>query len=198
MHTNDNFIILPNKYLFMTTADDILLLKLIKSGDEHAFRHLFDLYFVSLCRYINIYLNNYAETEELALDIFTYLWEKREQVEIKLSFKAYLFQSARNRCLNALRDRRATSSLDETLQETLQDKDYPALEMEELNRLIQEAICALPDKCREVFLKSRHENMSNQEIATDMNISVKTVEAQITKALKRIRKFLGEGYAYLF
>ena len=70
--------------------------------------------------------------------------------------------------------------------------------MEELNRLIQEAICALPDKCREVFLKSRHENMSNQEIATDMNISVKTVEAQITKALKRIKKFLGEGYAYLF
>ena len=182
----------------MTTADDILLLKLIKNGDEHAFRHLFDSYFVSLCRYINIYLDNYAETEELALDIFTYLWENREQVEIKLSFKAYLFQAARNRCLNALRDRKQTTPLDQTLQETLQDRSYPALEMEELNKLIQEAIGALPEKCREVFLKSRQENMPNQEIADTMNISVKTVEAQITKALKRIKKYLGEGYTYLF
>ncbi len=189
---------MPNNYLNMTTADDILLLKLIKNGDEHAFKHLFDSYFVSLCRYINIYLDNFAETEELALDIFTYLWENREQVEIKLSFKAYLFQAARNRCLNALRDRKQTTPLNEALQETLQDKDYPTLEMEELNQLIQDAICTLPEKCREVFLKSRQKNMSNQEIAEEMEISVKTVEAQITKALKRIKKFLGEGYSYLF
>lgn len=182
----------------MTTADDILLLKLIKNGDEHAFKHLFDSYFVSLCRFINIYLDHPAESEELALDIFTYLWENREQVEIKLSFKAYLFQAARNRCLNALRDRKPTTSLDDTLQNTLQDRDYPSLEIDELNRLIQEAISALPDKCREVFLHSRQESLSNQEIADKMGISVKTVEAQITKALKRIRKYLGEGYSYLF
>ena len=76
----------------MTTNDDILLLKLIKEGDEHAFKHLFDNYFTPLCRYINIYLDNFAEAEELALDIFTYLWENREQVDIRLSFKAYLFR----------------------------------------------------------------------------------------------------------
>lgn len=182
----------------MTTTDDILLLKLIRDGDEHAFKHLFDSYFVSLCRYINLYLDNHEETEELALDIFTHLWEHREQVEIKLSFKAYLFQAAHNRCLNALRDRKPTTSLNESLQETLQSKDYPALELEELNHLIEEAIGALPEKCREVFLKSRRESMSNQEIADNLNISVKTVEAQITKALKRIKEFLGDGYSYLF
>ncbi|WP_291529203.1 RNA polymerase sigma-70 factor [Bacteroides sp. UBA939] len=182
----------------MATTDDILLLKLVKEGDEHAFKHLFNTYFTPLCRYINIYLDNFAETEELALDIFTYLWENKNQIEIKLSFKAYLFQSARNRCLNVLRDRKYTTTLDESLIETLQDKDYSALEMEELNRLIEEAVYTLPEKCREVFLKSRHDLMSNQEIANNMHISIKTVEAQITKALKRIKDFLGEGYSYLF
>ncbi|MCD8182521.1 MAG: RNA polymerase sigma-70 factor [Bacteroides sp.] len=182
----------------MTITDDILLLKLIKNGDEHTLKHLFDTYFVSLCRYINVYLDNQVEAEELAMDIFTYIWVNREQIEIKLSLKAYLFQAARNRCLNALRDRKQTIPLNENLNETLQDKVYPVLEMEELNNLIEEAICALPEKCREVFLKSRQENIPNQEIADDMNISVKTVEAQITKALKRIKSSLGEGYSYLF
>ena len=198
LENHNYFLTLQNNLMTMTTNDDILLLKLIKEGDEHAFKHLFDNYFTPLCRYINIYLDNFAEAEELALDIFTYLWENREQVDIRLSFKAYLFQAARNRCFNALRDRKQTTTLDENLHETLQYKEYPTLEIEELNKLIQEAICTLPDRCREVFLKSRQEQMANQEIADDMNISVKTVEAQITKALKIIKKSLGEGYAYLF
>ena len=71
-------------------------------------------------------------------------------------------------------------------------EEYP-LEMKELEQLINEAIYALPDKCREVFLKSRMENRSNKEIATDMNITVKTVEAQITKALKHIKAHLGKA-----
>lgn len=182
----------------MKIEDDILLLKLIKEGDQHAFRHLFDTYFVPLCRYANLLLDNHAEAEELALDIFMLLWEKRAQVKIELSLKAYLFQAAHNRCVNVLRERKTTTPLDESMSETLQAKDYPALEVEELSRLIQEAILALPEKCREVFLRSRRKNMSNQEIADSMGITVKTVEAQITKALKHIKKFLGKEYAYLF
>ena len=73
-----------------------------------------------------------------------------------------------------------------------------SVEMEELNRLIEEAVCSLPDKCGQVYRKSREEGKTNQEIAGEMGISVKTVEAQITKALKHIKKFLGEQYTYLF
>ena len=182
----------------MLIKDDILLLNLIKEGDELAFRHLFNQYFVSMCRFINVYLDNSQEAEELALDIFTYLWENRSRVDIKISLKAYLFQAARNRCLNVLRDRKQTISLDEVQGDRLQDRDYSILELEELGRLIEEAICSLPEKCREVFKKSREENLTNQEIANSMDISVKTVEAQITKALKRIKEFLGENYTYLF
>ncbi len=182
----------------MMHQDDILLLKLIKQGDEHAFKYLFDTYFVSLCRYINLYVDSYTEAEELALDIFMNVWESREHLEIKLSLKAYLFQAARNRSLNYLRDRKETRPLDENLQDSLMSTDYPSLEMDELNHLIEEAIAALPARCKEVFIKSRQENMSNKEIATSMDISLKTVEAQITKALKLIRDFLGDGYSYLF
>lgn len=182
----------------MEVTDDILLLRLIREGDKHVFKHLFSLYFTPLCRFIDLYLHNHEETEELALDLFMYVWEHREMLQIKLSLKAYLFQSAKNRALNALRDRKETTSLDEVQTELLQGKDYPELEMEELYRLIREAVCALPDRCQEVFKKSRIDNMSNQEIADSMGISVKTVEAQITKALKHIRKYLGEGYSYLF
>ena len=72
------------------------------------------------------------------------------------------------------------------------------VEVNELNRIIEEAVLSLPEKCGEVFRKSREEHLSNQEIAKEMQISVKTVEAQITKALKMIRKYLGETYSYIW
>ncbi|MDR0892181.1 MAG: RNA polymerase sigma-70 factor [Mediterranea sp.] len=178
--------------------NDILLLKLIKEGDTHAFRHLFDLYFVALCRYMNLYLKNQQEAEEAALDIFTHFWTHREGIEIKLSLKAYLFQSARNKCLNVIRDRKTTVGLDEAQGQQLAEAESASLEVEELYLLVREAVCSLPERCAEVFRKSRVEELTNQEIADQMHISVKTVEGQITKALKRIKEFLGDKYSYLF
>lgn len=178
-------------------ADDILLLKLVQSKDEKAFKYLFDTYFVSLCRYVHLYLDSTQEGEELVLDIFMHLWEHGGQINLTLSLKAYLFQAARNRCLNFLRDRKSTLSLD-AVDDVANDETSSLLEMEELNLLVQEAICALPDKCREVFLLSREGSKTNQEIANEMDISIKTVEAQITKALKRIKGFLDDKYAFLF
>ena len=185
--------------LITNTMDDIFLLQLIKNGDKQAFKYIFDTYFTALCRFMYLYLGNTQEAEDIASDILASIWENRKKIEIRLTFKAYLFQAAKNRCLNAIRDRKATVSLDDINgQDTPQVNVTDSLETEELNHLIQEAILSLPDKCREVFLKSRTNNLTNQEIAESMDISVKTVEAQITKALKQIRKFLGEQYYYLF
>ena len=77
--------------------NDIFLLRLLKSGDRQAFKLLFDTYFEALCRFMYIYLDNKQDAEEIAIDIFMYLWENREKIEIKLTFKGYLFQAARNR-----------------------------------------------------------------------------------------------------
>lgn len=185
--------------LISVIMDDIFLLQLIKNSDKQAFKYIFDTYFAALCRFMYLYLGSTQEAEDIASDIFASLWENREKLEIRITFKAYLFQSAKNRCLNALRDRKTVLSLDDINgQETPLENITDSLETEDLNFLIQEAILSLPDKCREVFLKSRTKNLTNQEIAASMDISIKTVEAQITKALKQIRKFLGEQYYYLF
>lgn len=176
----------------MSINDDILLIKLIQCGDEKAFNLIFDTYFIPMCRFGYIYLNCQEEAEEVALDIFIHLWEKRMLLDIRLSLKSYLFQSVRNRCFNIIRDRRKTYSLEDI--GDLRQEEYPFLEMEDLNRLIEEAILSLPAKCQEVFRRSRDKQQTYQEIAADMNISVKTVEVQMSKALKRIKDYLGDKY----
>lgn len=177
--------------------DDIFMLRLIRAGDKQAFEYLFKTYFVPLCRFICIYVKESGVAEELALDIFTSVWEKRENLDIKLTLKSYLFQSARNRAMNYLRynDRFVTVSDWSVLERFEVDE---SLELKELERLITEAICSLPDRCREIFQKSRAEHLSNKEIAENLNVSVKNVEAQITKALKLIKAYLGDSYTYFW
>lgn len=163
-------------------------------------RKLSNIYLTVISRHCVVlwylYVKNQQEVEEMALDIFTYVWENRATLEIKLTFKAYLFQAARNKCLNNIRDRKNTCSIEESGYDAyLEDT---SVEVNELNRIIEEAVLSLPEKCGEVFRKSREEYLSNSEIAKEMQISVKTVEAQITKALKMIRKYLGETYSYIW
>ncbi|MCD7938288.1 MAG: RNA polymerase sigma-70 factor [Tannerellaceae bacterium] len=177
--------------------DDVFLLRLIQKGDKEAFKYLFDTYFASLCRFLRIYTGDHTVAEELALDVFTAVWEKRNELEIRVSWKAYLFQSARNKALNYLRDNDRfvfVSDWSSYEKSTIDD----SLELKELEHLIQEAVCTLPDLCRDIFHRSRMEYQTNKEIAAQLNISVKYVEAQITKALKHIKKHLGEVYSFLF
>ena len=168
-----------------TNSDDILLLKLIKQGDQIAFRHLFYQYADSLERFITYYIHDREKSQDLVLDIFTYIWENRQNFEIKLTLKAYLFQAARNKSFTYIRDKKIPVYLEE-------------MELKELHHLIEEAVSLLPDKCREIFRKSREENLTNKEIAGQLHISEKTVEGQITIALKKIRIHLGDSYSYLW
>ena len=90
--------------LITNTMDDMFLLQLIKNGDKQAFKYVFDTYFTVLCRFMYLYLGDTQEAEDIASDIFASVWENRKKLEIRLTFKAYLFQAAKNRCLNAIRD----------------------------------------------------------------------------------------------
>lgn len=178
--------------------DDILLLKLIKQGDQIAFKHLFYQYTDSLERFITYYIHDREKSQELVLDIFTYIWENRERFEIKLTLKAYLFQAARNKAFTYIRDKKIPVYLEDlSVSEVAQDYNSD-LEFQELYRLVEEAVCLLPEKCREIFRKSREENLTNKEIAEQLHISEKTVEGQITIALKKIRVYLGDSYSYLW
>ena len=107
-----------------------------------------------------------------------------------LDFRAYLFRAVRNRALNRLRDQRTDGIPIEGPEPLFTNPEALQLEADEMMLLVAEAVSQLPDRCREVFRKSREEGLSNAAIADQMRISVKTVEAQITKALRRIRETL--------
>lgn len=178
-------------------ADDIFLLKLISQGDKNAFKYLFDLYFIPLCRFAKIYVREETAAEEIVLDIFVAVWEKRESIDLKISWKAYLFQSVRNRSLNYLRDNERFVNVADW---SLYDKaeiDH-TVEMNELESLLMEAINALPDRTREVFKMSRMEHLTNKEIAAELDVTIKNIEAHITSAIKLIRKHLGNTYFFLW
>lgn len=187
-----------SSFAYMEYTDDILLLKLIKQGDQLAFRYLFYQYVDSLERFSTYYINDKEKAQELVLDVFTYIWEHRETFEIKLTMKAYLFQAVKNRSFTYIRDKKTTVFLEEAYANEVAQEGCLGIELDELSRLIEEAVSLLPPKCCEIFRKSREENLTNKEIAKELKLSEKTVEGQITIALRKIRAFLGESYSYLW
>lgn len=165
-------------------------------GDMGCFRSLFETYHVRLCRYAEYFLKDSMDAEEVVLDLFLYLWRNREWLSIDISIDAYLLRSVRNRSLNILRSRHHDLSVEEILQASV-PPDLSSIDTDDILRIVEDAVSSLPPKCREVFSKSRKEEMSNQEIAVDMGLSVKTVEAQMTKALKRLRLELKKSYLFM-
>ena len=132
---------------------------------------------------------------EIVQEVFANLWEKRDTIELDRSPKSYLGTAVRNRCLNHLRDNKKYDAgmLEvEGLSENHIYQDQDHMVEEELKIKINEAVNSLPDKCREIFIHNRMENKKYQEIADEMEISVKTVEAQMSKALKIMREKLVE------
>jgi RNA polymerase sigma-70 factor (ECF subfamily) len=185
------------KLLRKEWVDDVFLLKLIRENDRQAFKYLFDTFFVSLCRFAGTFVTDHSIAEDIVMEVLTAVWEKRNELEINVSWKAYLFRSVRNRALNRIRDNeRFVSVSDWSFYDRAGTDD--SFELEELERLIHEAVCSMPDRCGEIFRKSRFEHQTNREIATRLNISIKYVEAQITRALKLIRKYLGDSQLWLW
>ena len=176
--------------------DDVELLNRIKKKDEKAFKLIFDKYYVPLCRYVHMSLNNETDSEEIVQDLFVYLWDKKEQIEIQLTLKAYLFQAVRNRIANYYRDNQRMVFYDQLPFDIAEENNET--ELTELQKLIEEAILSLPEKCGEIFRLSREKHLSNQDIARLKSLSVRTVDAQICKALSKIREYLGNKYAYLW
>jgi len=163
----------------------------IKNGDEYSFELLFRKYYVRLCGFANKYLNDPEEAREMVQDVFLGLWEAREDIRPEDSLNSYLFRITQNKSINKLRRRRVESKYTEILQLVYAEKSeispYDSLLVNELDNEITTAVGKLPVKCREIFDLSRMEGLRYSEIATMLQISVKTVEAQMSKALKILR-----------
>jgi len=164
-------------------------------GRQDAFEKMFKAWYNPLCNYAYGFLSSKDESEETVQNVFTQLWEKRKEITIETSLKSYLYRAVRNSSLNVLKHQKvkkehATHTLrtENRSHESVTGKVIA----KELEQRIEEAMMRLPEQCRLVFRLSRFEELKYGEIADQLNISVKTVENQMGKALRIMREELSE------
>jgi len=180
--------------------DQEALLQLV-DGNIFAYRHLFDHHFSDLCNFLLIYLHRKELAEEIALDIFTYVWEKRNTLQIRTTFKSFLFAAARNRAVSLYRKEHQQLFPQIGTDEASFPNDPDAqtlMEIIELRNLIESAIQKLPEKSRQVYQMAWEENLSYNEIAEKLGLSSKTVENHVGIALRKLRESLGPYYKQIF
>lgn len=160
----------------------------IKPDKRKLLEELFKEHFTTMCALANRYIGDFDAAKDLVHDVFTTFWLKIDDLSPETNFRAYLYTAIRNRSLNFIRDRKLNISVDEiSVAQSVHQEGY---EEKELANEINFAICQLPDRCREVFELSRFEGKKYAEIAVELNISIKTVENQMGKALKVLREHL--------
>jgi RNA polymerase sigma-70 factor (ECF subfamily) len=167
----------------------------IAQGNKSAFETLFKSHYANLCGYAVKYVWELEQAEEIVQDLFFNIWNKRSDLYISSSIESYLFRAVRNACLNYLKHRKIRDNYASSVQEVhnpgLGQVDDP-VETLELQKKIDESIESMPPERKKIFLLSRHEGLKYKEIAEQLGISVKTVEAQMGKALKFLREELKE------
>ena len=167
--------------------------KIPVSLDKSTFEQLFRTLFPSLMHFARKYVSDIDTAKDLTHDVFINLREKREINDSGTSLKSYLFTSVYNRCMNYIRDQKKFNRDEQVFNIVEQEENnalHDHLEEQELESRIIESLNSLPVKCREIFMLSRFEGIKYAEIAEKMEISVKTVETQISKALRILREKL--------
>lgn len=176
------------------TEEELFLVKRMIDGDIESFKYFFDKYYNDLCNFIHVYLHNKALSEEIAQDLFVYFWENKSCIQIDRSVKSFLFSASRYKCLNLIRDtknhQRIIAKISKEEPVFIPDQENFCFDTDELKKILAIAVDQLAPKCREIFLLSKVEELSNKEIAARLDISVKTVENQMTIALKKLREYL--------
>ncbi|MDP3642247.1 MAG: RNA polymerase sigma-70 factor [Bacteroidota bacterium] len=176
---------------------DKLILEHLKNSDQGVFELVFKYYYSGLVIYADQIIKNTTVSEDIVQTIFMKLWEARESIEIR-SFRSYFIQCVKNSSIDYLRNQEVKNKYRQ------HSIDYTQVEMQEdlwtimeLDELIKQTIDKLPPRCREIFLMSRTENLKIAEIAEKLRLSGRTVETQISKALKVLRIELAEYIALL-
>ncbi len=162
------------------------------------FKDIYLSYFQRMKYFALEYVVSEEDAENIVQDVFTELWEKKELLVYDINLIAFLFTSIKNRCIDHLRhkvvERDVVDRIQEEYQITLRMKlaslelfDQNVFSAEDIEQIIERAIHSLPNKCREIFIKSKIEGRKQKEIAEELNVSLKTVENQMNIAYKRLR-----------
>jgi RNA polymerase sigma-70 factor (ECF subfamily) len=164
----------------------------INMGDLNTFEMLFKNYYQPLVSYGRTFVHDIDEAEDIVQQTFITFWEKRKEIQIQSSVRAMLYTSVQNACLNRIKHLKVRQKHQENEIKNQQTSESPAhvLHAKELEKKISETIESLPPQCATIFKLSRYEGLKYQEIADQMQLSIKTVENQMGKALKILREQL--------
>ena len=173
--------------------ENILIQQKTRNSDVAAFETLFRKYYADLVNYSCKFTRDMDAAEEIVQEFFYNYWKNRKEINIKVSLRAYLYRSIRNNSLNYLESLSVRRKYaDRVLSRSANSQGYEdrSVEVAELNERIEGILNELPERCRTIFCMSRFDGLKYEEIAEKLSVSVKTVEANIGKALKLLRKKL--------
>ncbi len=167
-------------------------IKKLNNISIHNFEILFKEYYNELCLFALRYTKSEEGAEEVVQDVFAKIWEKRTFINIKISIKSYLYISVRNKCLQQLNHEKIVRKYKQQIDKRSKYETaspYDSLVYEETIEVFNDALSTLPENCIKIFKLSRFEGLKYKEIAEKLKVSIKTVEANISKALKTFRLY---------
>ncbi|MDJ1467756.1 RNA polymerase sigma-70 factor [Xanthocytophaga flava] len=182
-----NLLETPYRPLFVSVSDQQLI-EAIRKGDKQSFEIVFKQYYRTLCEYAFTIVKDTDEARDIVQSMFLKIWERREDLIITLTLKAYLYRAVHNTCLNRIKHESIkTKYIRQSIGDGRQEVKQPEAFANETEKKVMKAIDDLPEQCRIIFKLSRFEEMSYADIAQKLNISVQTVANQVSKALKVLR-----------
>jgi RNA polymerase sigma-70 factor (ECF subfamily) len=173
--------------------EEKFLIQGLQTKNKIVFDFVFHYYYSGLCAYAEKIVGDTNTSEDIVQDLFFTLWVKYNQIQISSSLKSYLFTSVKNRSLDHLKkEKTKTQSVNSIalLQNHDENLSIFWFAESELETLVEKSLDKLPPRCREIFKLSRFEGLKNQYIAEKLGITKRTVELQISNALKILRKDL--------
>ena len=175
-----------------TKEKDISLFEDFKKGNKNAFDKIFHNYYENLCNFAFLFLKNSPKSEEVVADVFLNLWKKRQSIVIKTNLKAYLYRSTRNAAISDLRKEKnlhLSNEENESLRKTKLDLSPETLLIrKELCETFKDLIGLMPKQAALIFRLHKVDGMSYREIAQLLDLSIKTVENHMGRALKLMRE----------
>lgn len=180
--------------------DEKLLISGLQQQNKVIFDLVFTYYYSGLCAYANQILKDMQASEDLVQDFFVKIWHQADKIQINCSLKSYFFSSIKNRAFDILKHEKIKTqyvNLNDGCQESVTPDEIWEFTQGELEELIEKALQQVPPRAREIFEQSRFKGVANEEIARQLNISKRTVEVQISRALQVLRVEL-KDYLPLF
>lgn len=167
-----------------------ILFEALKRGDEDAFERLYATYYEKLCAYLLSYTGDKEKVEDTVQETFMALWSKQHELKIRVSLKSYLYRSAHNKLMDKFREQQKSNSLLSDYYHTALmraaniDDDYRSVQLKKLKECMEQ----LPPRCLEVFTANKIAGKKYKQVASELNLSLKTVEGHVSKAYKYLKK----------